>query len=103
GNMNITLASGNTPLPLHIKGNLTVAPGAVLNFTPASIANTSLISLNGNITQQISVNINLGTFANLEIDNPAGVVLQSPLLINGTVFFTKGNLNPEPSATLTFA
>src|SRR5690606_17154324 len=60
-------------------------------------------SLNGTNAQQISGNINLGTFANLEIDNPAGVVLQSPLLINGTMFFTKGNLNPEPSATLTFA
>lgn len=100
GTMNVTLASGSTPLPLQIKKNLTIAPGATFNFNPASGANTSLIQLNGTEKQQISGSINLGQFANLEINNPSGVDLLSTLSVKGNLQFTQGNLNLMPPATL---
>ena len=103
GNMNISLASGNTPLPLQIRGNLTVASGAAFNFNPAAAANTSVLTLMGNSPQQISGNINLGAFTNLEINNPAGIELKTPLTINGNLHFTRGILNLTPTATLIFA
>ncbi|MFC5271946.1 T9SS type A sorting domain-containing protein [Adhaeribacter terreus] len=103
GNMNITLASGNTPLPLQIRGNFNVASGAAFNYIPAAAANNSLLTFNGSTRQQISGNINLGTFANLEINNPAGITLKTPLTINGNLFFSKGNINIDTAASLTFS
>jgi hypothetical protein len=93
GNMNVTLASGSTPLPLSIKGNLTVVAGAALNFNPAAAVNTSLISFNSTVQQQISGNINFGTYANIEVNNAAGINLLSPLAIRGNLQLTKGNVS----------
>src|SRR5688572_22875124 len=92
GNLNITLASSSLPLPFHIKGNLTVIPGAAFNYQPAALANTSPITFNGTSRQQISGNINFGQFANLEINNPAGIELQNSLSIKGNVQFNSGIL-----------
>ncbi|WP_191907023.1 T9SS type A sorting domain-containing protein [Adhaeribacter soli] len=102
GTMNVTLASGSTPLPLQIKGNLTIAPGATFNFNPANAVNTSPISLNGTKKQQISGTLNLGQYANLELNNQAGAELLTPLTIKGNLQFSQGILTLGPVATLTF-
>ncbi len=100
GTMNVTLASGATALPMHIKGNLIVAPGATLNFNPAAVTNTSLITFNGTSNQQISGNINFGQYANLELNNPAGVELQLSLRVRGNLQFTNGLLTAAAGANL---
>lgn len=111
GTMNVTLTSGATPLPLNIRGNLTVASGAAFNFNPAATSNSSTISFIGQEPQTLSGNINLGQFANLEINNPAGINLNTNLLVRGNMVFTNGifsvatgrNLIFEDNATVTGA
>ncbi|HSI91298.1 MAG TPA: T9SS type A sorting domain-containing protein, partial [Adhaeribacter sp.] len=92
GNMNITLSNGTNPLPLQITGNLSVAPGALLNYNPSSTANASTLTLAGTKQQTVSGPVYLGPYATLEINNPAGVVLETALNINGGLQLSNGVL-----------
>jgi hypothetical protein len=103
GTMNITLASGSLPLPLQIRGNLTVAPAAFLNFNPSLAQNTSIIAFNGTTAQQISGPVYFGPNSGLEINNPAGLEIRTALTINGSVQFTNGIVTVNPGNSLTIA
>lgn len=96
---NLTIVAGTLNLNLtatttisQIKGNISVSSGATLNFNPAS---ATTIKLNGPTQQTITNNGNFGTGANatLEIDNAAGIVLNSAISTNGSWKFTNGLLN----------
>jgi hypothetical protein len=98
---NLTVTNGTlnfnvTGNPGHsIKGNITVASGATLNFSPSS---TGTINLNGTATQTISGagTITIGANSALIADNTNGVVVNSDLNL-------LGNLTVNPSKPLTIS
>ncbi len=91
---NFTMTSGAAHLQLLsvvIKGDLTVAPGATLDFNPTAAA---AISLGGTSAQTVS---NGGTLtfnglANVTVGNPGGVFVQSALTLPGTTTVNEGAL-----------
>ncbi len=96
---NLTVSGGTlnfnmTATPGHaIKGNISVAAGATLNFNPAS---AGTVNLNGSAVQSIT---NAGTLTvstaneTLNISNANGVTLNSNVtLANGALFLTTGNI-----------
>jgi len=86
-NFNLTTDPGHS-----IKGNISVATGAALNFTPAT---AGTVKLNGTTPQSITVNgtFSTGTFSTIEIDNTTGVTLNNSIAMNGGLKFTNGLLN----------
>jgi len=104
GTLNFNL-SGN---PGHsIKGNIYVATGASLNFSPVAAAT---YQLNGNSLQTISGggSFILNTLSALSINNVNGIVLNTNLVIrgsldlqNGVLALNDGNLLMGPAATVT--
>jgi len=90
---NGTLNFGMTANPGHsIKGNITVATGGILNFTPAS---AGTVRLNGSAAQYISGDgiITTGANSTLEILNAAGVDLGASITMNGKLKLTSGLLD----------
>jgi hypothetical protein len=105
---NLTVTSGivnigMTGIPGHaIKGNISVAAGAELNFAPAA---AGTMNLNGIVLQTIS---NLGIISSgvnqtLNVDNAAGVTLNAPVSISGTLNFTTGIVKTTQTNLLTMA
>lgn len=80
-NINVTGTPGHS-----IKGNITVASGANLNFNPSG---AGTVLLNGNSAQTISGDgtLTLGTFATWQVTNNSinGVSLQKNITVNGTL------------------
>ncbi len=100
-NFNVTSGTINvnmTGTPGHsIKGNVSVAAGATLNFAPATVGT---INLNGTAAQAIT-NSGTITFAVNEavtINNPAGVIINNNITLNDLVTFTAGIVTvPNPT------
>ena len=92
---NLTITSGTlnfntTGTPGHsIKGNITVATDAILNFAPAS---AGTVTLNGTSQQAFAGAGTIMTSINstIEIANSAGITLNSPVIMNGNLQFTNG-------------
>ena len=98
-NFNVTATPGHS-----IKGNISIAAGAVLNFTPAS---AGMVNLNGGVSQTITNNgtLTFGANSSMVINNTAGVSVINPVsfnnltLTNGIVtnganlLTVKGNIN----------
>jgi hypothetical protein len=112
---NLTITNGTlnfnmTGNPGHsIKGNIYVATGASLNFSPAS---DGTVNFNGSALQQISGggSISAAAFSNLVLNNGSGCVLNASITVNGTLTLTNGlfvlgtgNLSIGPTATITGA
>lgn len=83
-NFNVTATPGHV-----IKGNISVANSATLNFNPST---AGTVKLQGTGTHTISGGGTLTTGANstLDIDNAAGVNLGIPITINGSLKLTNG-------------
>ncbi len=80
---------------LHqVKGNILVQPGAILNFTPSG---AGTVTLSGTTAQEITVNGTFSTNANLalELANSSGMILNSPITLNGNLILTDGLLTLE--------
>lgn len=97
GVFNLNLTGG-----ISIKGNIAVAAGATLTFTPAT---PNTLSLNGTTPQSIS---NLGTLTftaneNITINNALGVTLNSPITISGALTLTSGLITNTATNLLTMA
>jgi len=96
GVLNLNLTGG-----IHIKGNITVAAGQTLTFTPAS-ANT--VTFNGTAAQSIINNgtFGIGALTSLTLNNAAGVTLNTNVTMGATttLTLTAGVLRLTPSATL---
>jgi hypothetical protein len=94
GSMGLNLTGG-----IDIKGNVSVASGATLNFNP-STANT--ITFNGTSAQTIggAGTLTFGNNASVAISNTNGVTLQKDITLNNTLTLTSGDLNTG-SNTLT--
>ncbi len=75
-NFNVTATPGHS-----IKGNITVAPGAVLNFSPGS---AGTVNLNGNTVQSINNagTLTFGSNSTIEANNAAGITLGSDVTFN---------------------
>ncbi len=94
---NLTITNGTlnfnmTGTPGHsIKGNITVATGGILNFSPAS---AGTVTLNGTGTQSISGPgpITASTNSIIEIANSNGVNLNTLVTLNGQLKLTSGLL-----------
>ncbi|MBL0181996.1 MAG: T9SS type A sorting domain-containing protein [Chitinophagaceae bacterium] len=90
---NLTITSGTvninmTANPGHaIKGNISVAPGAALNFAPASLGT---LNLSGTAAQSITNNgtFTYGALQSLTINNAAGVTLNSDITLGATTTLT---------------
>ena len=107
---NLTITAGTlnfnmTGTPGHsIKGNISVASGATLNFTPASPGGT--VNLNGTSLQTISGNGTITTsggttLSTLIINNSAGVVLDNNSTLAGNLSISSGALTINPKKQLT--
>jgi len=102
GTVNINM-TGN---PGHaIKGNISVAPGASLNFAPASLGT---LNLNGTAAQSITNNgtFTYGALQSLTINNAAGVTLNSDITLGATttLTLTSGILTlAAPATTVTLS
>ncbi len=83
--LTVTAGALHVRIPtISISGDISVAGGATLDFDPSS---AQAISLNGSASQTIS---NSGTLtfnsnANVNVSNPMGVSIQTPLAWSGTV------------------
>ncbi len=87
-----TLIFGVTGTPGHsIKGNISVAAGAILNFAPAS---AGTVNLNGSALQSISGTGTISTTANstIAINNSNGISLGKNISILGTLAMMQGNI-----------
>ena len=87
GVLNLNLTGGIT-----IKGNISVASGTTLTFSPVS-ANT--ITFGGSAQQTInnSGTLSFGNFANVTLNNTEGLVLNSDLILNGMLTLQNGKFN----------
>jgi len=92
GTVNLNLTTAALINPHSIKGNISVATGATLSFTPAT---AGTFSLNGTSAQTITINgtFSTGAFSTLEINNAAGVTLNNSISLLGGLKFTNGLLN----------
>jgi hypothetical protein len=91
---NFTMTSGTAHLQLAsivIKGDLTVAAGATLDFNPTAAAT---ISLNGTSAQTVtrSGTLTFNSLANLTVNNTSGVIVQNALTLPGTTTVSAGAL-----------
>jgi hypothetical protein len=89
-----TMTAGVSHLQLAsvvIKGDLSVAPGATLDFNPIAAA---AVSLNGTSAQTVtsSGTLTFNSLANLTVGNAAGVTLQSAVTLPGTTTVSAGAL-----------
>ncbi len=97
---NGTITFGMTTAGFELKGNVFVATGATLNFAPAS---AGMLSFNGTTAQSIS---NSGTlsfngFQNVTMNNAAGLTLNTPVTLAGTLTLTSGLINTTAANLLT--
>ena len=99
GTVNITLSTNKLPANLKIKRNLTVAPGAVFNYSPADPAAASVFSLEGITTQTLTNNgvLTFGTNSNFALNNTNigsnDLVLNNNLTLDGSLLLTLGIVN----------
>ncbi len=103
---NLTITNGTlnfnmTATPGHsIKGNITVAAGATLNFNPAS---AGTINLNGSNLQTISGagTISAGSLSTIAVANSTGVILNTSATLNNlTVSSGTFTINSGKSLTI---
>jgi hypothetical protein len=92
---NGTVNFGVTGTPGHsIKGNISVASGAVLNFNPnvSGTPTAGTVNLNGLSAQTISGSGRImgSALSTIEVNNSAGVTLNANDSINGTLTLTSG-------------
>lgn len=100
---NLTVTAGTLNIGMtgtfNLKGNISIANGATLNFNPASAAT---VTWTGSVAQSIS---NSGTLTfqpnqNVMLNNANGLVLNSDIALGGTLTFTNGKIDAT-SKTLT--
>ncbi len=99
---NGSITFGMTTAGFNLRGNIAVAAGGTLIFNPASI---STLNLNGTSNQSIT-NAGVLTFAanqTVNINNAAGITLNSPVTISGNLNFTTGLVNTTATNLLTMA
>ncbi len=102
---NLTITNGTfninmTGIPGHsIKGNINVASGASLTFSPSS---DGTINLNGASLQSISGSgiIKTNSKSNITVNNTFGININDSLTIGGTLTLTNGVLNLGANITL---
>lgn len=94
-NINMPVIAGN-----NIRGNVSVASGATLSFNPAS---TGGLNLAGTSVQTISNSgtINFSSTQNITVNNSAGVVINAPLTVLGTLTLSSGIVTTTSTNLLT--
>lgn len=94
---NLTVTQGSLTLGMtgsfNIKGNISIASGATLSFSPAT---AGTLTLNGSAAQTITNNggtLTFGTNQNLTIDNPNGITLNNntPVTLGSAAVLTLTN------------
>jgi hypothetical protein len=92
---NLTVTQGAIHFRLTsmvVKGNISVASGQTLAFDPTA---TATITLGGASPQSMTNNggtLTFNSFANVTVNNAAGVVLNSPVTLEGPLTFTSGSI-----------
>ncbi len=103
---NLTVTNGSITFSMtggfDLKGNVSVAAGDTLHFTPASAAS---LNFNGTTAQSIS---NAGTLtfsANQDVvmNNAAGLTLNAPVTLSRILTFTSGLINTTATNLLTLS
>jgi len=86
GTLNLNLTTGGT----SIKGNISVAAGETLTFTPASASN---ITFNGTAVQSInnSGTLSFGTNASVTVNNNNGVTVNTDIALGSSATLTLTN------------
>ena len=129
---NLTLGAGNTDgygaagttFPAFINGNLTVEAGTFFNLSTqtvtlrGSVVNSGNLKVTSNtliiggiVLQTISGTAlglpadasSLGASTTLQLNNPAGLTLATPVTVNGTLQLTNGLINTTATNVLTLA
>ncbi len=102
---NLRVTTGNLFLDVtggvNVKGNVSVAVGAGLNFTPSS---SGTLAFMGTVSQLIINNgtLNFGINENIEFNNPAGIIFNNNVTFQNVVSFTNGIITVPNPVTLTF-
>jgi hypothetical protein len=102
---NLTVTNGNisfgmTTAGFNLKGNVSVATGATLNFAPASAGN---LTFNGTAAQSISNagTLTFGANQNVIMNNAAGLTLNTPVTLLNSLTLTSGVINTTATNLLT--
>ncbi|HEV2721337.1 MAG TPA: hypothetical protein VG323_15045, partial [Thermoanaerobaculia bacterium] len=99
-----TLNWGMTTTVGHaIKGNISVAAGATLNFNPSTAGST--VNLNGSTAQTItnSGTLTFGANQTINVNNANGITLNSDATLNGPLTLTSGNITVTSPKTLSIS
>ncbi|WP_157781142.1 T9SS type A sorting domain-containing protein [Hymenobacter sedentarius] len=106
---NLIVAKGtiaiNATGGVNIKGNVLVNGTSTLTFGPAS---ATVVQFNGTTAQTIggtagAAALTLGDFAQVTIDNPAGVVLQRPITLKNQLTLANGKVTTDATNLLTLS
>ena len=97
---NGTITFGMTTAGFDLKGNVSVASGATLNFAPAS---AGMLTFNGTTPQSISNagTLTFGANQNVTMNNAAGLTLNTPVTLARVLTFTTGLINTSTTNLLT--
>ncbi len=98
GVFNIAHVANNTSV--KIAGNMTQSAGGVITETDAGLP---VMELNGSARQAISLQGVISNSITFRMNNPAGVVLQSPLSLPYNLDLVKGVLTTSSASLLTLA
>jgi hypothetical protein len=112
GTLNITGATNSLPVNMDVKGNVTVMPGAVFNYDPATAstlsfaatANAQQISNTGTLTlgRNATIAVNNTYPSNPKVDVLTDIKIQGTLSVNtGNLYLSTGNITLQSDATST--
>jgi trimeric autotransporter adhesin len=92
----------NLTATINLKGNVSVASGSTLTFSPTA---ASQLLLNGTSQQTISGSgaLTIGTNVGMTLNNTGGFGLQRPVTIQGSINFMAGIVSTTATNLLTFA
>ncbi len=97
----LTLTSGTLSVganTLTLKGSITAGSGLI----DATTNSSSVVVFNGSVAQTIAAStFTNNTFSNLTINNSAGVTLNTPITLTGTLSLTSGALTTTSTNILT--
>ncbi len=107
GNIHLVISGEQGHISLDSESVLTDVSESTIKLSGNFMSDRPGIGLAGNMifdgtnAQSLNAGTDLITIGNLEIDNTAGLTIQTPVLINGDITFSNGNITTSATNLLT--